>query len=111
MFLNANTAKSNATIDPTVVQTPECHKKVIKNAREEELVEEIERKRRSKNLVLHGVSENEKDTRSWAVDPMKDLHVSVNIKKVSRIGIEKEQKTRPTLFEFDEYDKDKLFSN
>ena len=42
---------------------------------------------------------------------MKDLHVSVNIKKVSRIGIEKEQKTRPTLFEFDEYDKDKLFSN
>ena len=70
----ADTAKSNATIHPpAVVQTPECLKKVIKNAREEELAEENERKRRSKNLILHGVSENEKDTRSWAVDLVKDL--------------------------------------
>ena len=43
---------------------------------------------------------------------MKDLHVSVNIKKVSRIGIEREEKKRPILFEFQcEDDKDKLFSN
>ena len=108
----ADTAKSNAQIDPAVVQTPECLKKVIKNAREEELAEENERKRRSKNLVLHGVNENEKDVRSWAVDLVKDLHVSVNIKKVSRIGIEREEKKRPILFEFEsEDDKDKLFSN
>ena len=94
------------------IQTPECLKKVIKNAREEELAEENERKRRSKNLVLHGVNENEKDVRSWAVDLVKDLHVSVNIKKVSRIGIEREEKKRPILFEFEsEDDKDKLFSN
>ena len=70
------------------------------------------RLRRSKNLVLHGVNENEKDVRSWAVDLVKDLHVSVNIKKVSRIGIEREEKKRPILFEFEsEDDKDKLFSN
>ena len=108
----ADTAKPNSTIDPALVQKPECLKKVIKNAREEELAEENERKRRSKNLVLHGVGENEKDTRSWAVDLVKDLHINVNIKKVSRIGIEKEEKTRPILFEFEsEDDKDKLFSN
>ena len=51
----SNISKSYA--NHAVVQTPECLKKVIKHARERELAEENEKKRRSKNLILYRVSE------------------------------------------------------
>ena len=91
---------------------PECLKKVIKHAREEELAEENEKKRRSKNLVLHRVSEQIKDVKSWSDGLIKDLHTNVSIKKVSRIGPEKDNKTRPVLLELEsEQDKNKLLAN
>ena len=79
----ANIAKSGIKPDHAVVQTPECLKKVIQHAMEEELAEENEKKPQSKNLVLHGVSEQVKDVKSWSDDLMKDLHTNDSIKKKS----------------------------
>ena len=61
---------------------------------------------------MHRVNEQVNDLKSCADELAKDLHANVTVKKVSRIGLEKDDRTRPLLFETgSEEDKDKLFSN
>ena len=70
---------------------------VIKNARKEEISEELEQKKRSGNVVIHGIPEKPGEDNDWVKRLLKDLHTQIEIKRVSRIGTPKDEKIRPML--------------
>ena len=76
-------------------------KEVFKSARNEEKAEEDDKQRRLCNIIIHGVKEkseeNELDERTWVKNLVETLHVKVNIKRISSIGKEYENKIRPIL--------------
>ena len=77
-------------------------RKIILQARNEELEEEKERKSRACNLIIHGVSENETDRKplkafdeDFLVNFINAIGASAVIKAVFRLGKKEEGKTRP----------------
>lgn len=92
----------------------------IKQARDEEIAHEMEKRRRCTNIIVHGMKEQEQvcdnsDTPNhtrdceWSEQLVKDLHVTSKIKKVFRIG---KKPNRPLLICLNsEEDKDKLMGN
>ena len=70
---------------------------IMMATKNEELAEEAERKRRGKNLIIHGKEEMASDEDSEFVNNMiKDLQIgSVSIKQVDRIGQQKNERKRP----------------
>lgn len=95
-------------------------KLAIKQARDEEIALEMEKRRRATNIIVHGIKEEEQvcdnsdknnHTRDceWADQLVKDLHVSSKIKKIFRIG---KKPNRPLLICLDsEDDKLKIMGN
>ena len=53
-------------------------------------MESEDRQKRSTNIIIHGVTERENDEKTniqkWVADIVTDLHASVTVKSVSRIG-------------------------
>ena len=80
----------------------------------EELAEEAERKRRGKNLIMHGKNEvtPEQDT-EYINTMIKDLQIgAVNVKQIDRIGQQDNTKKRPIKMMFNnEEDKEKVLIN
>ena len=86
--------------------------KAFKSIRGEEIAEEMNQRRRSRNLIIHGVSEDVSDAKKWSSDLVDDLHVHVTIKWVSRIGAKIKGKTRPLLLGLEnEEEKEKMIGN
>lgn len=111
----ANAVQGDVTGPPCATSTDKL-KSAIKSARKEELAEEEDRKRRSKNILVHGVKELDRnmrmDDKRWADELVAILHVNVNIQRVSRIGKALNDKARPLLIVLkDEEEKFKLMGN
>ena len=91
-------------------------KLAVKKANKEEKIEEVDKKKRIRNIVVHGVQEKvankEVDTKTWTDKFITALHTYIKIKKMSRIGSAKEGRIRPILIELEsEKDKFKLLNN
>ena len=72
----------------------------IKISQKEEKSEELNKKRRSGNVIIHGLPEETPiiDDKKWASNFIKDLHIKVTIRHVTRIGQVvngKSRKSRP----------------
>ena len=82
--------------------TPQI-KEIIKEARNEELEEEREQKLRSKNVIIHGVSESKENDDKKAEDHdqnfvkmlFKDANTTICFKYCKRIGQKNDQNKRP----------------
>ena len=89
-------------------------KSVIKKIRKEEISEELEQKRRSANVVIHGIPEHSsvaKDQK-WVNNLKTDLHIRVEMKSISRIGVAKNDNKRPLMVVLkSENDKLKILNN
>ena len=74
-------------------------KNAIKSARQEEKTEEKDRKRRSSNFIIHGISETITDNKlqDFVSTLIKDLRANVTINKVKRVGSPRDGKNRPIL--------------
>ena len=86
---------------------------IMQAAKNEELVEEADRKQRTTNLIIHGKEEiSTKDDIEFINNFVTDLQIGViNIKQLERIGQNKEGK-RPIKLTFNnEEDQQKVFSN
>ena len=87
---------------------------IILTAKNEELAEEADRKRRAANLIIHGKDEEvgPNDDKKFINDLITDLQIGViNIKYTGRIG-NKGGRTRPIKLVFNnEEDKEKVLNN
>ena len=88
----------------------------MKDVRKEEVAEEKDKERRSKNILIHGAVESKEDTPKkddeWVQKLIQDLRVKVNIKHMVRIGAKSDGKERPILVTFkDEKEKESIFGN
>ena len=88
----------------------------MKEVHKEEAAEAKEKLRRSKNIIIHGVSEDAGDQQNkderWVKTLIEKLHVKVNMKHMTRLGPKADGKKRPILvtFENDE-EKESIFGN
>ena len=86
--------------------------KAIEKARGEEIAEEMNQKRRSRIIIIHGIGEDVSDIKKWSTDLVVDLHVQVSIKWVSRISTKTDGKTRSLLLGLsNEDEKEKFLGN
>ena len=91
-------------------------KTAVKEVREEEAAEEMDKIRRSKNLIIHGVDEPTEDEtqkdETWVKTLVKTLRARVDIKRISRIGKSTNGKQRPLIVTLNsEEEKQKVFGN
>ena len=114
--------QANHTTYADMVST---HKKTASDFREimlatknEEIMEEHQKKRRAKNLIVHGMSNNSTENDKEFINEMlKDLQIGqINIKHIERIGNNNNntigERGRPLKIEFNnEEDQRKVFSN
>ena len=89
---------------------------IMLEAKNEELAEQFEKRRREKNLIIHGKKEQSKEDDSdsdFFNQLVKDLQIgSIKIKQIQRIGTMMPNKNRPIKLEFNtEEDKVKVFNN
>ena len=87
---------------------------IMLEAKNEELAEQFEKRRREKNLIVHGKKEQSKEDDSEFYNQLvKDLQIgSIKIKQIQRIGTMMPNKNRPIKLEFNtEEDKVKVFNN
>ena len=85
--------------------TDDSIKKIVVRARNEEIAQENDKKRRATNIIIHGVSEptgedttSQDDDKEFVVQLIKDLKVRVpvlHVLKVQRIGKYVDGKSRP----------------
>ena len=68
--------------------------KAIKSARGEQIAEEMNQKRRSRNCIIRGVAEDVSDIKKWSSGLVDDIHVQVPIKWVSRIETKTDGKNK-----------------
>lgn len=88
----------------------------MKDVRKEEMAEENDKKRRSKNILIHGATEPTEDQPKkddeWVKKLIQDLRVKVNMKQVIRIGAKADGRNRPILVTLkDEKEKETIFGN
>ena len=91
-------------------------KLAVKEVHKEEAEEEKDKKRRSKNILIHGVKEATEDLHKrdeeWVKALIQNLHVKVNIKQMKRLGAKADNKKRPLLISLEnEEEKEKVFGN
>ena len=88
-------------------------REAIKYAWREENAEKDDRKKRAKNVIVHGVPEQStEDDNSWATGLACDTHTKVNINRVIRLGKGDHEKKRPLLISLQSEDeKVKLLGN
>eukprot|EP00111_Clytia_hemisphaerica_P021475 TCONS_00063183-protein len=73
-------------------------REAIRDAWREEEAEENDKIKRSCNVVIHGLAEQEQeDDNSWAEGLVKDTHTRATIKRVSHFGKPSQEKKRPLL--------------
>jgi len=91
------TKKSYAKV--TAANNQESLREVIKAARADQLMEDQQKKLRLKNIIIHGVVENERGENKTDTDFVRtlinDLKVKVEIKYITRLGNTKSDKIRP----------------
>ena len=88
-------------------------KKIIKSARDDQMIEEHQKKVRAKNIIIHGCQEKDgiDSDISLVENIMKDLKVKVNIKHIARLG-NNQTGQRPIKVIFDnEKDKQVIMGN
>ena len=76
---------------------------IIEETKNAELIEEKEKKLRSKNLIIYGVEESSSDNKNDAIksdniyinNSITALKVASNVKSESRIGLPVQDKNRP----------------
>lgn len=88
-------------------------KEAIREAWREEDAEENDKFKRSPNIIVHGLTEQEtNDDLKWAKDLVRDTHSRVEIKRVTRLGSPSQEKKRPLLVCLsNEREKSTLFGN
>ena len=96
----ADVTKARKTSDPKQTTTM---REAIKEAWREQEAEDNEKMRRSRNLIIHGVAEQEqKDDKLWVEGLINDTHSRVVIKNVACLGKPSQEKKRPILVCFKE---------
>jgi len=94
--MRAMSEKSYA--DATKTSEVPTIREAIREAWRVEEAEENEKVRRSRNVVIHGLVEKEKeDDNAWAEGLVKDTYTRATIKRVSRLGKPSQQNKRPLL--------------
>ena len=91
-----------------------CIKEFVREARNFELTESTDRKRRQANLIIHGVKENNDpgEDQGYVDDLIKFVKAQSKTKHVSRIGVHKDDKSRPIKVVFQsEKQKDNFYGN
>lgn len=80
------------------VNNAESFKRVLVEAKKEEANEMKDKERRSRNVIIHGVPEQStNEDRNFVDSFVKEIRISVNIKRLARIGVADNNKTRPLL--------------
>ena len=102
--------------ESTVTKETENIKSMMKDVRKEEVAEEKDKERRSKNILIHGAIEPTEDQPTkddeWVKKLIQNLRVKVNMKHMVRIGAKAEGKHRPILVTLkDEREKETIFGN
>ena len=71
------------------------------------------KERKSRNVIIHGVPEQStNEDRNFVDSLVKEIRISVNIKRFARIGVADNNKTRPLLVGLnDAEEKRKIFGN
>ena len=105
------TPSSNAPISPAA-----DIKTVLRSSKNSELVEERDRKYRSKNIIIHGKVEDndtEETDEDFVRKFLKDLCIgNIKHKHVTRLGVRNPFKTRPIKVSFEnENDREKVLAN
>ena len=94
--------------------TPENFRSIMLATKNEERAEESEKKRRSKNLIIHGKGEQTpEEDETFTNEMLKELQIgAINIKHIERIGTIDIKKGRPIKLVFhNEEDQQKVFLN
>ena len=94
--------------------TPENFRNIMLATKNEERAEESEKKRRSKNLIIHGKGEQTpEEDEIFTNEMLKELQIgAINIKHIERIGTIDINKGRPIKLVFhNEEDQQKVFLN
>ena len=89
-------------------------REVVKSVRQAEITEERNKTLRSKNIIIHGVPESNEDNQDQEFVTVfsNDVHASVTIKQITRLGKPTEGKNRPIKITLESEDeKFKLFGN
>ena len=88
-------------------------REAIREAWREEEAEENDKMKRSRNIIVHGLMEQESNRDlAWVEDLITDTHSRVNIKRVTRLGNPSQVKKRPLLVCFSsEKEKSSLLGN
>ena len=89
----ATVTKINTAERPTEKQFTN----IIQEAKTKELLEQQQKKQKSKNIIIHGLAEN-KDLEcdeGFVTQLVHDLKVKVNVKHVMRIGANETERSRP----------------
>ena len=111
--------KGSGTVPSNIPETSVDFRTIMKEAREEEITEEKEQKRRTCNIILHGVTENKdtnkedskKSDEDFIVTLLESLKVPATYKSFVRIGYD-QNKARPIkLIMSCEEDKQKVMSS
>ena len=93
-YAAAAAANSNKTSDPKQTTIKEA----IKEALREEEAEENDKMKRSRNVIIHGLANQEsKEDNAWVEELIKDTHSRIKIKSIVRLGKPLQDKKRPLL--------------
>jgi len=110
----AEAVKQTTTKD----HSPKSLREIIKEARNEEQKEDRDKKVRRNNIIIHGIQddqtkeEQEKWTNDIVTDLFKDLAITINAKKIERIGFQTQSKRRPIKVTLkSQTDKDTIMKN
>jgi len=113
---NAEIRKSYANITANNSATKEHStiKSIVKAARDEEIAEDHEKRRRASNVIVHSVPEqnevNKEDClnadRDYIISLINDIRVKANIKYIGRIGNQSPEKLRPIKIVFEKEDEE-----
>ena len=94
--------------------TPDNFRSIMLATKNEERAEESEKKRRSKNLIVHGKEEQTpEEDKTFVNEMLKELQIgAINTKLIERIGTVDNNKGRPIKLVFhNEEDQQKVFLN
>ena len=96
------TQEQSETYAEKVLRVPDELRKIIKETKNDEKVEESEQAKRAKNLIIHGAEEYGEDTESvnnidkeYIDDILKHLGLALKPDSVTRIGNPKKSNSRP----------------
>ena len=117
--LKEECSKSYSAVASTkrdVVTPSDDIKTAVKEVHQEEVAEEKEKVRRSKNIIIHCVKEQANDVpkkdREWVKTLIESLRVKVDIMRISRIGQPSDGKNRPLIVSLkSEEEKESVFGN